>query len=178
MIHSQYMMTSVIRPQNYKELFNYRHTWLQNVIEHIFGVVKRRSKVLVIAQEYSLETQSQLISALAVLHNIICVYDPSDVLDDPNEEIPQYDTPSIANWAIGPEEWVRAAKRRDKIAQDMWNEYEHWPGRRRCWSDGVQYCMYVTICCIKSRVCPNIEVCVLTRHVHQRVVSLSNPSSR
>ena len=45
-------------PQNHKELFNFRHTWLCNVIERIFGVVKRRFKVLVIAQEYSPEMQS------------------------------------------------------------------------------------------------------------------------
>ena len=49
---------TMCRPQNHKELFNYRHAQLRNVIECIFGVVKRRFKVLVIAQEYSPETQS------------------------------------------------------------------------------------------------------------------------
>jgi len=45
------------RPQNHQELFNYRHMWLQNVIERIVRVIKRHFKVLVIAQEYSFETQ-------------------------------------------------------------------------------------------------------------------------
>ena len=34
-------LMTMCRPQNQKELFNYRHMHLQNVIEQIFGVVKR-----------------------------------------------------------------------------------------------------------------------------------------
>jgi hypothetical protein len=51
---------------------------IRNVIERIFGVVKRHFKVLVVAQEYSLDRQSQLISALSVLHNFILANNPND----------------------------------------------------------------------------------------------------
>lgn len=57
------------RPQNYKELFNYRHIWLHSIIECIFGVVEQHFKVLVIAQEYSPEVQSHLICRLVLVHN-------------------------------------------------------------------------------------------------------------
>jgi hypothetical protein len=68
----------------------------------------------VIAQEYSPETQSQLISGLAVLHNVIHTYNPNDVLNDPNlematildEEMAQAEcrTARLADWAVGNKE--------------------------------------------------------------------------
>src|ERR1700731_2614135 len=69
-------------PRNYQELFNLRHTQLRNIIERIFGVFKKRFKVLVIPQEYNIKTQAKLVSALAVLHNFIRIHDPEDL---PNE---------------------------------------------------------------------------------------------
>jgi hypothetical protein len=43
-------------PENAKELFNLRHSSLRNVIERIFGVVKRKFKILGIIAEYSIQT--------------------------------------------------------------------------------------------------------------------------
>jgi hypothetical protein len=54
---------------DHKELFNYRHALLRNHIERIFGLFKRRFKILLTAQEYSLKTQAQLIPALAASAN-------------------------------------------------------------------------------------------------------------
>ena len=68
----------MIRPQDYKELFNYQHAQLRNVIERTFGVLKKRFKVLITAQEYYLEDQARLVSALAVVHNFIHLHDPND----------------------------------------------------------------------------------------------------
>jgi DDE superfamily endonuclease len=42
------------KPENAKELFNLRHASLRNVIERIFGVVKRKFKILAFKAEYSL----------------------------------------------------------------------------------------------------------------------------
>ncbi len=39
------------KPQNPKELFNLRHAQLRNVVERIFGVVKKRFPVLTRATE-------------------------------------------------------------------------------------------------------------------------------
>ena len=127
-------------PQTYKELFNYRHARLRNVIERIFGVIKRRFKVLVIAQEYSPEVQSRLICGLAVLHNFIRIYDPADVLEDTELEMAvvadqetaraERMTARLADQAVDNEERTQAAQRRESIALAMWAEYERRPARR------------------------------------------------
>jgi hypothetical protein len=52
------------------------------VIKWLFGVVKRCFKALVVAQEYSLNFQSRLISALDVLHNFILIHDPDNLPTD------------------------------------------------------------------------------------------------
>jgi hypothetical protein len=49
-----------------------------NVIERIFGVVKRRFQILLLAPEYNLEIQARIPAALCVIHNFIAKYDSSD----------------------------------------------------------------------------------------------------
>jgi hypothetical protein len=45
-----------LKPQNAQELFNLRHVSLYNVIERIFGVLKRKFKILSTTAEYSINT--------------------------------------------------------------------------------------------------------------------------
>jgi hypothetical protein len=115
------------RPQNHKELFNLHHAQLRNVIEQIFGVVKWRSKVLVVAQEYSIQTQAQLVGALAVLHNFIQIHDLTDVIDgdeDPGEDAIPPCCPR--HWHNpGQQERQRADNCQEQITLDMWNDYVH-----------------------------------------------------
>ena len=93
------------------------------------GLSKHRFKVLVIAQEYSFETQLQLISALVVLHNFICFYDPTDLPDedlDEEEPTPQDSTNSnLHKQALCNEEQEQAAECRESIALAMWEDYRH-----------------------------------------------------
>jgi hypothetical protein len=114
------------RPQNPQELFNYRHTLLRNVIERIFGVAKRRFKVLVVAQEYSLDRQSQLVRALGVLHNFILINDPNNLTDDveTQDNFTNVLSAHQEERAVTNAERARAAERQDKIANDMWHDYE------------------------------------------------------
>ena len=44
----------VYRPRNKEELFNLRHASARNVIKHIFGVLKCRFQILLLALEYSI----------------------------------------------------------------------------------------------------------------------------
>ena len=67
------------RLANYKELFNLQHASLQNVIEHIFGVCKRRFRLMAAAAEYSLQTQLKIPGAIASLHKFVHVHDPDDL---------------------------------------------------------------------------------------------------
>jgi hypothetical protein len=49
------------------------------MIERIFSALKKCFKVLLFTQEYSFGTQAQIISAMALLHNFIVIYDPSEI---------------------------------------------------------------------------------------------------
>jgi hypothetical protein len=94
------------------------------VIERIFGVFKKRFKVLVVPQEYSLYTQAQIVSALAVLHNFIRIYDPDDLLDDTsNNDEDELDIHGRLQNQVTAEERGRAVVRRDEIAKAMWADY-------------------------------------------------------
>lgn len=59
------------RPQNKEELFNLRHSSLRNVIERIFGILKRSFRIIRTAPEYRFEDQVLLVLALCGLHNYI-----------------------------------------------------------------------------------------------------------
>jgi DDE superfamily endonuclease len=127
-----YLCINVCRPRNKEELFNLRHARLRNVIERIFGVLKKRFKVLLVAQEYSFVTQTQLISAVAFLHNFIISNDPDEIsIDDIETEGSWDDTWSRHQTAVPRDERARAAQRRDRIAEEMWANYTTRPARRR-----------------------------------------------
>jgi hypothetical protein len=64
------------RPENKEELFNLRHVSAQNVIEHIFGVLKQHFHILLLPPAYAMEIQAQIPAALCMLHNFIRVHDP------------------------------------------------------------------------------------------------------
>ena len=64
-----------------EELFNLRHASARNVIEHIFGVLKRRFRILVHPPEYSMDIQARLPPALAALHNFIRIHNPDEIVD-------------------------------------------------------------------------------------------------
>jgi hypothetical protein len=58
------------KPENSKELFNLHYALLQNVIECIFGVLKRQWQILGgKGCKYSIETQRDLFCALIGLYN-------------------------------------------------------------------------------------------------------------
>jgi len=114
---------SCCRPANKEELFNLRHSSARNVIERIFGVLKRRFRILLLAPEYSLEIQARIPAALAAIHNFIRSYDPND--DEPrtaNDNIIHDNFGDEAGPTSAPEEEVD--ERRDRIAQAMWDDYQ------------------------------------------------------
>ena len=60
-----------MKTDNSKELFNLRHASLRNVVERIFGVLKRKYQVLGTPSEYLIETQTHIILACCILHNYV-----------------------------------------------------------------------------------------------------------
>jgi len=60
-----------LHPQIKEELFNLRHAQLRNVIERLFGVLRRRFHILNLRPEYDLAIQAQLVLVVCALHNFI-----------------------------------------------------------------------------------------------------------
>jgi hypothetical protein len=118
-------------PVNKEELFNLRHAQARNVIERIFGVLKRRFRILVIPPEYSVKVQAQIPSALCAIHNFIRIHDSTEEeeLNLGNSEysssIPNPGDDGVRQVNHGEDDDVsEVAIRRNKIAQDMWDSYQ------------------------------------------------------
>ncbi|KAF8145063.1 hypothetical protein K438DRAFT_1589103, partial [Mycena galopus ATCC 62051] len=109
-----------------------------------FGITKRRFGVFSHAPEYPIETQARLVPAIAALHNFLRIHDRTDEARDlgPNNTPQREGSASsfedfvqagpIEIREIAPEELGmqiteaernRAAARRDRIAQQMWEDY-------------------------------------------------------
>lgn len=120
-------------PQNKEELFNLRHSSARNVVERIFGIVKRRFRILLLPAEFSIEIQAQIPSALCAIHNFIYVHDPieddessdSDEADN-NEGYAMDDAHNMddpVNYlAANSDDGAREL--RDQIAEGMWADYQ------------------------------------------------------
>jgi hypothetical protein len=119
-------------PETPEELFNLRHAKLRNVIERVFGVKKRRFKILTASPEYTYDIQAKIVAAAGALHNFLRIHDRLSSFDvDDEEEYDPDDHPFLAGaevperlvLAITPEESQRAGKRRHRIMTSMWDAY-------------------------------------------------------
>jgi hypothetical protein len=118
------------RPQTPQELFNLRHSTLRNVIERIFGVMKRRFQVLNLAARYPVDTQVWLVYALTELHNFITEHQTAEDVDilaslpDRNppviERLPEVEE-IVPCTSVAGRNAMDAL--RDRIADDMWEDY-------------------------------------------------------
>src|ERR1700677_2755546 len=125
-----------LRPQNKEELFNLHHVFLQNVIEHIFGIVKHCFRILQLAPEHSMDIQARIPAALCALHNFIHFHDPGEIdeFSDGSDMATvidhlRVDVGNTGGLARGPPAHPalnRAAKRCDKIVQKMWDNYQNY----------------------------------------------------
>ncbi|KAF7372232.1 putative nuclease HARBI1 [Mycena venus] len=121
------------RPQNREELFNLRHAQLRNVIERIFGVVKRRFRVLVSRPEMGYHQQALMVGAAAALHNFTRIHEPINHIEEEEEYDVEgqpffmgrtnNDEAGAEVYAVDNMEKARADARRDRTAQAMWNKY-------------------------------------------------------
>jgi hypothetical protein len=100
------------------------------VIERIFGVIKRKYKILNTPPEYSIDTQSDLILGLAALHNFCRGLDGSKVDDyitelEGGEDILEEDTIVVDLGASIKDLESKAMElKRDQIAEKMWLDYQ------------------------------------------------------
>ena len=76
-----FYLIGVCRPSNSKELFNLRHSQARNCIERIFGVVKKRFKMMRYGSEYPINVQARAVPAMCALHNFIRIHDPDEDIE-------------------------------------------------------------------------------------------------
>jgi DDE superfamily endonuclease len=117
------------RPKNKEELFNLRHSSARNVIERIFGVLKRRFRILLLAPEYNLDIQARIPAALCAIHNFIVIHNPDeeqihagDENDENGDDNAPFDNHHDGAQAAGAG-FDGPSVRRDNIAQAMWDDY-------------------------------------------------------
>jgi hypothetical protein len=158
-LQASWHLTCFDSPQNPKELFDLRHASLQNVIEHIFGILKRKFRILLsVSPELPKSTQIQLVLALAAIHNFICLnrennnptedeFDVDFVAEDGFGQLihPQPDTEEVfemtgfsylsennLHMGITAEETTTADEQQDEIAEHMWADYQQVLANRAC----------------------------------------------
>jgi hypothetical protein len=87
--------------------------------------MKKRFKILTIPQEYDLDTQAQIVCALAVVHNFMKTNDPDDPLWTETLELDSETDDTVTAQRAGTRgERARAAAHREAIALAMWEDYQ------------------------------------------------------
>ena len=124
------------RPQNTRELFNFRHSSLRSTIERAFALIKNRFRILDHKKpKYPLKVQVDIVLACTILHNyILGVYPYDHIINNmgSNDDDVAYDNDNFSEHHISQQpqsqsqqraanqEWVT---KRDNIALAMWNNY-------------------------------------------------------
>lgn len=82
--------------------------------------------MLTASSEYSLKTQAKLVHAICCLHNVIMTHDPDDVFAE--EVVVETSAPAAQDGTLGgpisQTECDDASDERDRIAQEMWVQYQ------------------------------------------------------
>ena len=122
------------QPQTRDELFNLRHAQLRNVVERLFGIVKKRWGILAQGpnQSFTIRQKARFVIALAAVHNFANQHGQraadEDVLDDDGEDasadgVNENEQGSVGgrvDW--GPRTDNGMVRYRDQIAQQMWED--------------------------------------------------------
>ncbi|KAK9034396.1 hypothetical protein V6N11_050563 [Hibiscus sabdariffa] len=112
------------RPENAKELFNLRHSSLRTTVERVFGILKKRFRVLDAEPFWDFQTQVDVVLACTIIHNHIMGVDPNDLINEGLYE--EFESNLIVSTLTAREEREEAiewAAKRDEIAEAMWSEY-------------------------------------------------------
>jgi hypothetical protein len=119
-------LISGYRPVNADELYNLRHASARNVIERIFGVLKRRFRILVYPAEIHIDYQARIPAALAAIHNFIRIHDPDELegFAEADDDEQGFFAGELAVGQTRTAEKRRANTRRDEIAAEMWEQYQ------------------------------------------------------
>ena len=122
-------------PQTKEDLFNLRHSFLHNVVEHTFRVVKKRFGILSNMTNYSFKFQIRLVLSCFMIHNFIRMHQGyEDAFDiqaaaeaaeaDREDEPDEPDEPAEVH-PINAAEMRALNNWRNNIASAMWADYKN-----------------------------------------------------
>jgi hypothetical protein len=115
------------RPVNQEELYNLRHASAWNVIERIFGILKKCFMILTHPSKYDMTIQARLPHALCAVHNFIRIHDEDEINEfapDLHDQNPGDFYEELAAGLAVCTEKEQAEIRQDNIAQAMWESYQ------------------------------------------------------
>ncbi|GFP89731.1 putative nuclease harbi1, partial [Phtheirospermum japonicum] len=115
-------------PQNFKELFNFRHSKARDSIERSFGILKKRWAVLRSPSFYDIATQNKMIMACCLLHNFIrtnMVVDPIECMDEEPDTASSNEDITLDDYVDQVQPSQQWTDWRDTFATAM---YEEWRG--------------------------------------------------
>ncbi|CAA2974888.1 Hypothetical predicted protein, partial [Olea europaea subsp. europaea] len=69
-------------PESSKELFNFRHSSLRNVIERTIGLLKKRFAYLRYQPYHDIDTQAKIVLACSAIQNFLRIDDAEDVWEE------------------------------------------------------------------------------------------------
>ena len=99
---------------------------MRNVIERIFGVVKRKFKILGQVTKYSIDTQVDLVLALCGLYNFIRQHED---IDHELAEVELEDEEGAEANEVKDAGNKYMNNKREEIAQQMWKDYQEYLNR-------------------------------------------------
>ncbi|XP_043721149.1 uncharacterized protein LOC122668677 [Telopea speciosissima] len=108
------------RPTTTKELLNYRHSSLRNVIERSFGALKSRFPMLRLMPQFSLRYQTMIVIACCGIHNYIREEQDADALFEfyGNDEYHNPSLQSIVGDVVGHSTTHSHGSQRDRAEND------------------------------------------------------------
>jgi DDE superfamily endonuclease len=122
--HLKEVRQASLKPENAKELFNLRHSSLRNVIERIFGVLKRQWQILGgQGCEYLIGTQKDLFCAIIGLYNFRKQCGEEDI-EGFEAELGEDEVIEHSSSITIQNKWMD--KKRDNIAAKMWKDYQEY----------------------------------------------------
>lgn len=104
-----------------------RHAQLRNVIERIFGVAKKKFTIWKKENEYDVRLQVKLVYGVATLHNMMRRAGNEDNIDEEDERVDdglEEETQTSSRTESSSPEAKEAAALRDRIARNLWREYQ------------------------------------------------------
>ncbi|XP_059664095.1 uncharacterized protein LOC132309848 [Cornus florida] len=116
-------------PENAQELFSLRHSSLRNVIERVFGVLKKRFPIISTGAEahYPVDTVTEIVLAYCILHNYLMGVDPDErLIEEVERDLMNMDVHNDGEryTLINDDEAKQGSIIRNAIAANMWEDYE------------------------------------------------------